>query len=154
MFEGLPLLLDKWIPSAGRSNVLVNEDVVWVTGRGIPLHLRSTDLFRQLGDACGQFLGFENGDSLSSVRLKVRLTGVLPEEVPICFEDMVFPISIDREGLPISGSLQTSAAVVHGWRGKGKSSHLPKPPSQTSLSAQKICPILLVTSSDTIRGSF
>ncbi|CAN1823890.1 hypothetical protein LINPERHAP1_LOCUS30563 [Linum perenne] len=47
--------LDRWIPVAGRSGVLLSDDVVWVTFRGIPLHLRSTALFRQLGDICGHF---------------------------------------------------------------------------------------------------
>ncbi|CAN1780110.1 hypothetical protein LINPERHAP1_LOCUS14992 [Linum perenne] len=134
-FDGHPLLLDKWIPMAGRSNVLINDDIVWVTARGIPLHLRSTDLFRQLGEACGKFLGFEYGDSLSSVRLKVKLIGALPEEVPICFENTVYPVSIDREGLPISGSLPASSALVNGWRSKGKSSLLPRP----SFAVDSVC---------------
>ncbi|CAN1141984.1 hypothetical protein LINPERHAP2_LOCUS12812 [Linum perenne] len=125
MFDGHPLLLDKWISSAGRSNVLLNEDVIWVTASGIPLHLRSSDLFRQLGEACRRFLDFENGDSLSTVRIKIELTGALPEEVPICYDNVIFPVRIVREGMPISGFLPTRSVIEQGWRNKGKSSLSP-----------------------------
>ncbi|CAN1168787.1 hypothetical protein LINPERHAP2_LOCUS28017 [Linum perenne] len=142
-FDGQPLMLDKWIPSAGRSNVLLNADVIWVTARGIPLHLRSNDLFRQLGDSCGRFLDFENGDSLSSVRIKIELTGALPEEVPICFDDMVFPVSISREGMPISGFLPVRSALQNGWCSKGKSSLFPRSAHSADLgcSSQSVSPL-------------
>ncbi|CAN1134824.1 hypothetical protein LINPERHAP2_LOCUS8504 [Linum perenne] len=66
-FGAIQILLDRWIYSAGRTNVSIRDDVVWVTVRGIPLHLRSFDLFRQLGSACGTFLDFENCVGLSSI---------------------------------------------------------------------------------------
>ncbi|CAN1807427.1 hypothetical protein LINPERHAP1_LOCUS25020 [Linum perenne] len=69
LFGQIAIQLDKWIPEAGRSGVLLGNDVVWVTIRGIPIHLRSPDLFRQLGDICGEFVSFDAGDSLSSVRM-------------------------------------------------------------------------------------
>ncbi|CAN1165125.1 hypothetical protein LINPERHAP2_LOCUS25967, partial [Linum perenne] len=118
------LQIDKWILEAGRSNVLLDNEVVWLTARGIPLHLRSAELFRQLGEVCGVFLEFEENPSLSSVRLKIRLSGILPEEIPVTFGDKVFSISIepDRVGLtPIR-------AIGGDWRSKGKSSMVSRLP--------------------------
>ncbi|CAN1781748.1 hypothetical protein LINPERHAP1_LOCUS15552 [Linum perenne] len=64
MFGWIPLQLDSWIPNAGRLHILLDNDIVWVTIRGIPIHLRSPNLFRQLGAICGSFLSFEDADSL------------------------------------------------------------------------------------------
>ncbi|CAN1744135.1 hypothetical protein LINPERHAP1_LOCUS2017 [Linum perenne] len=58
-FEGIEILLDKWIPEAGRSKVLEEENIQWITIRGIPAHFRSSDLFRRVGMICGVFLGYE-----------------------------------------------------------------------------------------------
>ncbi|CAN1795069.1 hypothetical protein LINPERHAP1_LOCUS20485 [Linum perenne] len=102
------LLIDKWIPSAGRSNVLLKDDVVWIIARGTPIHLRSHDLFRKIGSACGVYLDHEDGDSLSSTRIKIKLTGALPEEVPICFEDRVFSVSIEKETVDLPKALPIS----------------------------------------------
>ncbi|CAN1179378.1 hypothetical protein LINPERHAP2_LOCUS34158 [Linum perenne] len=74
-FGNVQLLIDKWIPEAGRSKVLLNDNELWVLINGIPLHLRSADLFRQLGLVCGEFLGFEERSSLSSVRIKIKPKG-------------------------------------------------------------------------------
>ncbi|CAN1846885.1 hypothetical protein LINPERHAP1_LOCUS38374 [Linum perenne] len=82
-FGDIPILFDKWIPAAGLSNVLREEGVIWVTIRGIPLHLRSSDLFRQIGSVCGEFLGYEICSSLSSVRLKIRKIRALPKAIPV-----------------------------------------------------------------------
>ncbi|CAN1776794.1 hypothetical protein LINPERHAP1_LOCUS13760 [Linum perenne] len=77
-FKGTLLQIDKRIPEAGRSNVLSRDNVKWIEINGIPLHLRSSDLFRHLGDFCGTFLGFELTSSLSYVRIKIKLKGDLP----------------------------------------------------------------------------
>ncbi|CAN1826151.1 hypothetical protein LINPERHAP1_LOCUS31426 [Linum perenne] len=124
-FGNIVLQIDKWIPEAGRSKVLLDSEVVWITTRGIPLHLRSADLFRQLGEVCGVFLEFEESPSLSSVRLKIKLKGSLPEEIPVRFGDKVLSISIepDRVGLaPIR-------ALGEDWRSKGKASLFSRRPS-------------------------
>ncbi|CAN1166048.1 hypothetical protein LINPERHAP2_LOCUS26512 [Linum perenne] len=96
-FGGTTILLDKWIPEAGCSRVLVGENVEWITIRGIPIHLRSSDLFRQIGSVCGVFLGFEVCTSLSSVRIKIRRAGSIPEVVPICFEGVSFMLNVTTD---------------------------------------------------------
>ncbi|CAN1138536.1 hypothetical protein LINPERHAP2_LOCUS10746 [Linum perenne] len=45
-FEVIWIQLDAWIPEAGRSNVLLVEDKVWVTVRSLPLHLKSVELLK------------------------------------------------------------------------------------------------------------
>ncbi|CAN1792252.1 hypothetical protein LINPERHAP1_LOCUS19604, partial [Linum perenne] len=93
-FNGVPILLDKWIPEAGLSKVLEEDGVIWITIRGIPIHLRSTDLFRQLGSECGEFMGFEVCSSLSSVRLRIKPTNSLPNEISVKHGDSLFTVRV------------------------------------------------------------
>ncbi|CAN0885097.1 hypothetical protein LINGRAHAP2_LOCUS15022 [Linum grandiflorum] len=58
-FDDIVIQLDIWIKEVGRSNVLLDSDVAWIIVCGIPLHLRSIDLFWQMGNICGGFLGSE-----------------------------------------------------------------------------------------------
>ncbi|CAN1768371.1 hypothetical protein LINPERHAP1_LOCUS10605 [Linum perenne] len=96
-FGDVPILLDKWIPDAGRSKVLAGDNILWLTIRGIPVHLRSSDLFRQIGSECGVFLGFETCNSLSSVRIKIRRVGDIPDSLPIFFENSVFRVEVSSD---------------------------------------------------------
>ncbi|CAN1842824.1 hypothetical protein LINPERHAP1_LOCUS36954 [Linum perenne] len=96
-FGDIPIFLDKWIPEAGCSKLLRKEGIVWITIRGIPIHLRSTDLFRQIGMSCGDYLGFEACSSLSSIRLKIRYVRSLPEVIPLHFEGKVFPVEVNLD---------------------------------------------------------
>ncbi|CAN1122016.1 hypothetical protein LINPERHAP2_LOCUS1137, partial [Linum perenne] len=125
LFGDRRILSDRWIPSAGRSKVLLKEDVVWITVRGIPLHLRSDDLFRQLGTACGVYIDHEDGDSLSSIRIKIKMSGAVPEEVLICHEDLVFSVSIEKEAVGLPKALSLDSAINGRWRNKGKYSFFP-----------------------------
>ncbi|CAN0908240.1 hypothetical protein LINGRAHAP2_LOCUS25183 [Linum grandiflorum] len=58
-FGQVEIQLDRWIKGAGRSAVSMEADMVWLLIRGLPLHLRSEELFKSLGERCGKFLGFE-----------------------------------------------------------------------------------------------
>ncbi|CAN1120409.1 hypothetical protein LINPERHAP2_LOCUS174 [Linum perenne] len=118
--------MDKWIPAAERSNVLREENVLWVTAKGIPIHLRSTDLFRQLGEACGSYLEHQAGDSLSSVRLKIKLSGALPEEISFISGDEVFPVSICPDGFSHHAILHVAPVPSRDWKSKDKASLFPK----------------------------
>ncbi|CAN1178007.1 hypothetical protein LINPERHAP2_LOCUS33433 [Linum perenne] len=110
-FEGIEILLDKWIPEAGRSKVLEEENIQWITIRGIPAHFRSSDLIRRVGMICGVFLGYEVCSSLSSVRVKIRLTGSLPESIPISFGSKEFSLQAltIQQSLPVSSPEDLSA---------------------------------------------
>ncbi|CAN1127374.1 hypothetical protein LINPERHAP2_LOCUS4007 [Linum perenne] len=101
-FNSIPILLDRWIPDAGCSSVLSSENVFWVTFSGITIHLRSPDLFRQLGEVCGVFLGFEACSSLSSVRIKIKCGGELPKVIPISFENATFEVKVFPDESPRS----------------------------------------------------
>ena len=100
-FGDIPLMFDGWIKEAGRSGVLLESDVVWVLIRGIPLHLRSPDLVRSLGDVCGGFLESEEVRDLTSVRIKVQLKGTLPDSIPICYGEEIYPVKLDFVSAPI-----------------------------------------------------
>ncbi|CAN0904848.1 hypothetical protein LINGRAHAP2_LOCUS23335 [Linum grandiflorum] len=58
-FESFDILADDWIPEAGRSKFLVKVRTCWVLIFGIPLHLRSKELFHSVGDLCGGFLDYD-----------------------------------------------------------------------------------------------
>ncbi|CAN1188571.1 hypothetical protein LINPERHAP2_LOCUS39413 [Linum perenne] len=109
-FGDVLILFDRWIPEAGRSKVLAGEKVEWTTIRGILIHLRSSDLFRQIGSSCGFFLAFETCSSLSSVRIKIKRTGILPESVLLIFEDKIFPVQVipDLANPHVDSSVQSS----------------------------------------------
>ncbi|CAN1152084.1 hypothetical protein LINPERHAP2_LOCUS18521 [Linum perenne] len=122
LFGQIAIQMDHWIVDAGRSNVLLEKEVVWVRIRGIPLHLRSPDLFSQIGNTCGSFISFEDGGSLSSVRILVRLRGVLPEEIPICYDGVIFPVRVEPESIISPSCLGDELSPERLWRSKGKAS--------------------------------
>ncbi|CAN1279940.1 hypothetical protein LINPERPRIM_LOCUS17236 [Linum perenne] len=118
-FGDVRIQMDTWIKMAGRSNVTVESGFAWVIARGIPLHLRSPDLFRQLGDFCGGFLCAEDGLNLSSIRLKVKVGGVIPDEVPLCHGCEVFPIRLEPDGwIPVARH-GVKDSFVNSWKSKG-----------------------------------
>ncbi|CAN0912617.1 hypothetical protein LINGRAPRIM_LOCUS576 [Linum grandiflorum] len=96
-FNGIQIQMDCWIKQAGRSSVMADKEIAWIRARGIPLHLRSKELFRSIGDFCGGFLCSDDGPGLAAVRIKVKASGIIPEEVPLCFRAKVFPIRMEVE---------------------------------------------------------
>ncbi|CAN1134176.1 hypothetical protein LINPERHAP2_LOCUS8109, partial [Linum perenne] len=119
LFEDSPLLVDRWIAMAGRSSVLQENDMVWLNVHGIPLHLRSSALFEKIGDWCGGFVKAEEGASLSDVRIKIRVQGAIPEEIPICFEKEIFPVRVvPVVPKPISNHGRRES-FMGSWRAKG-----------------------------------
>ncbi|CAN1279443.1 hypothetical protein LINPERPRIM_LOCUS17024 [Linum perenne] len=96
-FKDWSILMDTWTETAGRSQCLEKSNEAWVVVRGIPLHLRSIELFRKIGEFCDGFICAEDGLSLSSIRLKVKRGALIPEEAPICFGSVIFRVSIEAE---------------------------------------------------------
>ncbi|CAN0862012.1 hypothetical protein LINGRAHAP2_LOCUS8364 [Linum grandiflorum] len=94
-FNSVEIQMDRWIEEAGRLDVMANFEVAWIRVRGIPLHLRSKQLYESIGDFCGGFLGSDEGTSLSHVRIKVRTTTTISDEIPLCFELDVYPIRVE-----------------------------------------------------------
>ncbi|CAN1157705.1 hypothetical protein LINPERHAP2_LOCUS21703 [Linum perenne] len=119
-FKGWDILMDVWTKTAGRSRCLEDSNVAWVVARGIPLHLRSMELFRQLGEACGGFVGAEDGLSLSTIRLRIQTGALIPDEIPISYGSEVFPVRIEAEApLPLSAHGNKSEFFKR-WNSKGK----------------------------------
>ncbi|CAN1189489.1 hypothetical protein LINPERPRIM_LOCUS24511 [Linum perenne] len=59
-FGSVRIFLDNWTAGAGRSSCLEDQGLEWVVVRGIPLHLRSEELFRRIGELCGGFVEFDS----------------------------------------------------------------------------------------------
>ncbi|CAN1781839.1 hypothetical protein LINPERHAP1_LOCUS15580 [Linum perenne] len=91
-FGSLQIFLDVWIKDASRSNVLQDSMTSWVVVKDIPLHLRSWDLARCLGEAMGGFLAVSDGVDLSSLRIKVRARVLAPAVIPISVGSDLFPV--------------------------------------------------------------
>ncbi|CAN0840491.1 hypothetical protein LINGRAHAP2_LOCUS2837 [Linum grandiflorum] len=111
---------DVWIKSAGRSGVLVNADVAWVSIRGIPLHLRSKALFQALGERYGELVECQEGGNLSSIRVKVKLKGEVPEVIPICSDDDVFLVKTQLDVSPSMLVCGKFSSFGKEWRATGK----------------------------------
>ncbi|CAN1177791.1 hypothetical protein LINPERHAP2_LOCUS33312 [Linum perenne] len=119
-FGKLGLRLDAWIKAAGRSSVLLDSGVAWVTIRGIPLHLRSNELMKSLGEACGGFLASSRSNDLSSFRIKVKLQGKLPKTIPVHSGSEVFPVCVEVEAeSPVPAYVQ-SGCNSKVWKKKDK----------------------------------
>ncbi|CAN0858176.1 hypothetical protein LINGRAHAP2_LOCUS7110 [Linum grandiflorum] len=100
-FESFHILADDWIPDAGRSNVLAQRRMCWIQVFGIPLHLRSKELFKAIGDICGNFLEFDVSNWFKDgVRLKIFVNNTIPDEVTIRYNNHLFSVLVVTEPLP------------------------------------------------------
>ncbi|CAN0919151.1 hypothetical protein LINGRAHAP2_LOCUS31285, partial [Linum grandiflorum] len=120
-FNGVEVQLDIWIKEAGRSSVMENQEVAWIRTRGIPLHLRSKDLYRWLGALCAGFLCSDENSTLAYVRIniKVKPDALIPDEIPVRFGKEIFPVRIDLETpSPLSKSGPIDS-FLKTWKAKG-----------------------------------
>ncbi|CAN1189146.1 hypothetical protein LINPERHAP2_LOCUS39720 [Linum perenne] len=92
------ILLDVWTSIAGCTSVLGQQKLVWVQVQGIPLHLRSEDLFRKIGELCGGFINFdERLCDWNAVRIKVVNSSDRPESFMLKFRDESFRLVLFNE---------------------------------------------------------
>ncbi|CAN4110033.1 unnamed protein product [Withania somnifera] len=49
-------MLEWWKPTTGCWPAEVNRDWVWIRILGVPPHLWSQKIFKQIGDQCGEFI--------------------------------------------------------------------------------------------------
>ena len=81
LLRGGGLSLERWRPKYGcvKSKNLVNE--AWVRVVGLPLHLRTRETLKQIGDGCDGFLKVDKETTLrtevSRARILVRLKGMV-----------------------------------------------------------------------------
>ncbi|CAN1182103.1 hypothetical protein LINPERPRIM_LOCUS40669 [Linum perenne] len=108
LFGSSKVFLDRWTTIAGRTSVLQRQDRSWIWVHGIPLHLRSVDLFRRIGEICGGFLEYdERNCPLNAIRIKVVTSLDFSSKVSIHFRNSVFSVGVSSEGL---GSLRATQA--------------------------------------------
>ncbi|CAN0903419.1 hypothetical protein LINGRAHAP2_LOCUS22545, partial [Linum grandiflorum] len=103
-FNGIDNLLGYWIKDAGRSVVMSEFEVAWIRVRGIPLHLRSKEFYRRIIEWCGGFIRSDESANLAWVRIKVKATGDIPEEIPLCCGEEVFSVGIEIDQCAECGS--------------------------------------------------
>ncbi|CAN0876673.1 hypothetical protein LINGRAHAP2_LOCUS11443 [Linum grandiflorum] len=129
---------DVWISEAGRSSVAAQRGLDWVLCKEIPIHLRSSDLFRKLRDLCGGFIGVEQEPDLSYVVLKVRRIGGLPKCIPVCCENEVFLIKVLSLASE-TGAEDPKEEVVTVERCKGKQTAVFQPSSEVVPTSSETC---------------
>ncbi|CAN1292087.1 hypothetical protein LINPERPRIM_LOCUS21411 [Linum perenne] len=97
-FGSFRLLIGSWSEMAGCTEMMEKLHLEWVVAKGIPLHLRSNELFRSLGDLCGGFVDVdEKLCDWNSVRLKVSAGSLIPESAVLHFRKHSFRISFSKE---------------------------------------------------------
>ncbi|CAN1215713.1 hypothetical protein LINPERPRIM_LOCUS337 [Linum perenne] len=132
-FGATRVLLDRWTVEAGRSKYLASQNLALVTVQGIPLHIRSLDLFQSLGEACGGFLDYDDKlCPLNSVRLKVASSSLLPTQIRVCYVEESFTLKVVREswdednsGIGVGEAVasrklgeETVAPQIEGWKAR------------------------------------
>ncbi|CAN0864214.1 hypothetical protein LINGRAHAP2_LOCUS8892 [Linum grandiflorum] len=104
---------DVWIPRAGLSEIDLSAGCLWIRLDGIPVHLRSTSLFRALGEVCGSFLDHqETGCSWNSVRLRIKPSGPLPSRIPVDFKGELFQVRVVVESQHLLPAWRDSNSTI------------------------------------------
>ncbi|CAN1244701.1 hypothetical protein LINPERPRIM_LOCUS6218 [Linum perenne] len=123
LYGSTRIFLDRWTEKAGRTTLLPKQRMVWVLIQGIPLHLRSLELFKAIGERCGGFVDYDDSlCPLNSVRIKVVDTNTIPEKVSLRFRNNLFMVKVvkelveaDRSGVEAS-SLKVISSTREGVR--------------------------------------
>ncbi|CAN1785419.1 hypothetical protein LINPERHAP1_LOCUS16867 [Linum perenne] len=123
LYGSTRIFLDRWTEKAGRTTLLPRQRMVWVLIQGIPLHLRSLELFKAIGERCGGFVDFDDSlCPLNSVRIKVVDTNTIHEKVSLRFRNNLFMVKVvkelveaDRSGVEAS-SLKATGSTREGVR--------------------------------------
>ncbi|RVX19564.1 hypothetical protein CK203_005040 [Vitis vinifera] len=79
--QGECLVLERWNPEVGclRKEPMAKE--VWVRVIGLPLHLRSSEVFKRIGDECGGFIAADKS-SLHEMQWARLLVRCVDREMP------------------------------------------------------------------------
>ncbi|CAN1123436.1 hypothetical protein LINPERPRIM_LOCUS3266 [Linum perenne] len=117
-FGSTRVYLDSWTAIAGCMPVTQGLKTEWVCVRGIPLHLRSIDLFVRLRDVCGGYVEYDEKEcNLNSVRLKVRVGQERPTKVSLSFKG--FRVWFSGESEHGDDCLSKEVQVPSASKGKG-----------------------------------
>ncbi|CAN1165622.1 hypothetical protein LINPERPRIM_LOCUS33838 [Linum perenne] len=89
---------DRWLPRAGTSNVSENRGLSWVKVKGIPLHLRSEAVMRDIAKLLGNQSVFDYwGCSLNEVRVRVNRRFPPPKGIRLCFREDIYWLPVVQE---------------------------------------------------------
>ncbi|CAN1178336.1 hypothetical protein LINPERHAP2_LOCUS33614 [Linum perenne] len=134
LYGSSKIFLDKWTEMAGCTEVLQSQRLEWVVASGIPLHLRSVDLFKRLGYLCGGYVDHDSSCcSFNAIRVKVKSSATIPRSISVSYHGRSFPVSIYREsaeslaGVPRRSVIPKDKGVVDA----------PEPKKGSKLSALK-----------------
>ncbi|CAN1251583.1 hypothetical protein LINPERPRIM_LOCUS7762 [Linum perenne] len=105
---GFRVKADKWMTGSGTSDVEGGRGWKWVTVKGIPLHLRSEAVFRDIASCFGNgAVCSELGCKLNEVRVRVHISSEIPKGLWLQFREGRFWVSVfteaevDDEGLGV-----------------------------------------------------
>ena len=78
-FKGGFLQLERWSPKSGCIRRKGSVQEAWIIVVGLPLHLWTPEILKQLGDACGGFLALDKVTEMKTevkwARMLIKSTG-------------------------------------------------------------------------------
>ncbi|CAI0433024.1 unnamed protein product [Linum tenue] len=96
------------------------DDACWMLVFGIPLHLKSVNLIRTIGEFCGNLLDIDwNSWASSCVRMKVIAKGSTSSSIPLVYEDQWFTVDVKVLPASLSGGRRESEQGKRGEKSKG-----------------------------------
>ena len=81
IFKENVLVLERWNPEVGCLRKEPTTKDVWVKVIGLPLHLRSSEVFKRIGDECGGFIAADKS-SLHEMQWARLLVRCVDREMP------------------------------------------------------------------------
>ncbi|CAI0400845.1 unnamed protein product [Linum tenue] len=119
-FRSFRFKISMWNPNIGRDAGHPGKET-WLLVFGIPLHLKSMNLFKSIGDFCGKFIDIDWSSWCSSViRIRTQILGPIPSEVPVCYEDKVYPVRIEVPPASIPAVKSSGDLRLKWWKGKSR----------------------------------
>ncbi|CAN1725951.1 hypothetical protein LINPERHAP1_LOCUS297 [Linum perenne] len=90
-FPNHRIVADKWLAEAGISEVCRRRGVVWVLVRGIPIHLRSEAVLREIANCFGPSAVCDAfGCNLNEIRIRTKGVVDFPKGLEIKFREVSF----------------------------------------------------------------
>ncbi|CAN1233719.1 hypothetical protein LINPERPRIM_LOCUS3990 [Linum perenne] len=92
---GHKVVVDKWVPAAGTSEVIEKRGGSWFKVSGIPIHLRSEAVFVSIAQCFGERAVAEDFDcTLNEIRIRACSSEVNPGQIRLRFKDASFELKV------------------------------------------------------------
>uniref|UniRef100_A0A0V0HDM9 Putative ovule protein n=1 Tax=Solanum chacoense TaxID=4108 RepID=A0A0V0HDM9_SOLCH len=97
--QGVILTLDWWSPTKGSFPIQTKFDWFWIRVHGLPLHLWSTSVMKEIGDKCGGWRENEEETELKNhlrwARIRVKdLRETMPLSIDVDDGNLIFSMPI------------------------------------------------------------